>query len=171
MDGKVYTSFEELSEQNRSLFRFFEKRGLGRLLRAVWDARQSEVEELHARIGALERELAGKVAVSLEREKGIEDLEARLSLLQTEWEMLESNREKQLKEFAGENHRLMTEGKKREMLCVKLEGLLAEKSRQSKELSERCECLERELAASRAHIRTQKSLNRQMSDELLRLAR
>ena len=177
MDRKIITTFEELLERNRTLFQLFERRGLGGFLKALWNARQPEIEELKKRTEELAQELIRKEAhifqrnesilnlekVSLQREKSIEELEARLSLLLSEGEVMEQKIER-LEEEAREE-------KKWQEACKKLETMLAEKIRQVKEQSHLCQNLERELADAQAYIRTQKILNKQMRDELLRLTR
>ena len=194
--GEKYASFDDLLKRNRSFFQLFEKRVSVGLLRALWDARQIEVDGPIRRIGELEEDLSRWKEKSLEgekrikeledelaaralaarcREKGIQDLEDRLSSLEMGIETRERDLEclrgaaEELERAKGEIGTLTVEGKKWREACRKLEAALAEKSHQWDEQSLGLRRLERELADARASLRTAKALNDRMSGELSKL--
>lgn len=53
MSAKIYKTFEELKQQNKSLFRFIGKEEHDNLYRAVWEARQGEIFQLEQQIEQL----------------------------------------------------------------------------------------------------------------------
>ena len=162
---KVYHSFEDLLESNRSLFQFIEGSVSPELLRAVWNARQGELDTREERIRTLEKEvqvgqdhLTQRKALAQQREKNMRELGERLALLETELEMRMSERDQMQAEMA----------RIRESRDV-LEKTLAQKCRQLEEQTILRHQLEVALKAEEASMRTQKSLNDQMSAELLKL--
>ena len=179
-DKKIYHSFEDFLESNRSLFQWIEKSVSTELLRAVWNARQGEVEHRDERIrvfeedaivreehgAVLERELVERKRLAREREKGMEELRERLSLLEMEREILSG----QSAEIQEEVERVTKERDSLKDSFARLEKNLAEKCHQLEEKSLLCHKLERALKFDRAQMRTQRALNEQMSEELSRLA-
>ena len=178
-DKKIYHSFEELLEKNSSFFHFMEKHVSLELLRAVWNARQGEVEQLKkerdAREGhrqVLERELVERKRLAEEREKSMGELRERLVLLEMELEIgvREWGEMKDEMALVGEEARELTQ--ERDSLresCTELEKTLAAKCRQWEEQLQLCRKQEKALKSERAYMRTQKALNEKMSAELLRL--
>ena len=168
---KKYTSFEDLMEKNRSLFRFLDGGGSSGLLRAVWNARQVEIEHLQKeKKSALER-IAVLEKESIIREEHTEVLERELKQKREEEEQKREKIAKKLSLLKGEIKNLVDEKARWRENCHELEKVLAEKNSRLREQLLLCQKLERELVAARVHIRTQKSLNDQMSEELLRLTR
>ena len=200
---KIYDSFSDLFEQNKSLFKFFKHLKYKGALRAIWDARQGEVdllketaveeakekrekiEGLEEKVSELIRDLAQRERIlTFQREK-ITQLEGELSELQSKKEYEEEERKKvvalnnnleqglsilrhQLSQYKGENKHLEEQLEtfidalaEKEYLCKNLENKLQEKSNLY-------ECVAKELEKNQAYIRTQKRLNEEMSDELLR---
>ena len=146
MRRKIYTSFEELCEANRSLFKFFRKGGYLGLLKGVWSARQAEIDHLRQKIKIRNDEIS-----ALEKDAGTR--ESHIGVLE--------------RELAEKKMIFLQRGKELD----KTKGMLAEKDRQlSKELL-RYQKLEQELFDAQAYIRTQKSLNEEMSSELLKATR
>lgn len=177
---KIYHSFEDLLERNCSLFKFVEKHVPLGLLRAVWNARQGEMDIRDERIRALEeetgvredhrevleRELAERKRMVREREKSMGELGERISSLQAELESRALDGERMQGEAV---EKLAEERDSWRDSLGRLEKTLAEKRRQLGERVRLCQKLERELESERAYMRTQKALNEQMSAELSRL--
>ncbi|MDH5580882.1 MAG: hypothetical protein OEY33_03180, partial [Bdellovibrionales bacterium] len=51
---KIYESFSHMMEHNRSVFELLKDKDRDGLLKAIWDARQGEVDELKEKVHALE---------------------------------------------------------------------------------------------------------------------
>ena len=108
--SKIYSSFEDLLEQNSSLFKFFKQKKNRGLLQAIWQARQGEIDSL--------------------REKMVEDISSQKEQIQD----LEEKFQDALVDLAQKKRILLFQGEKIKELEENLATLEGEEGGHKKEI-------------------------------------
>lgn len=124
--AKIYASFEELLEQNKSVFDFILKKGHRELLRACWDAREGQVSEFKQQVATLSQQIN-----SLSKQVNV--LDEKLDDERIAHEATCKNFQNEIDDKRNENQKLNLEVTDAQNYIIKLQ----EFSQEMRELAER----------------------------------
>ena len=175
MKGKTpdYPDFDSLLRKNKSIFNFFGGKGI---FRAVWDTRQEEIDGLKKNLEEYSANLAWykqqildlkDQILALEREK--EKLSGAMGFGHLMDQVQKMFRAKLLKS-ARDKDELLANLKSLELALIQQERTQESLEEELRCERERYERTSLELERARAHIRTQKRMNAQMGEELLKVS-
>ncbi|HAZ14305.1 MAG: hypothetical protein A2X86_18950 [Bdellovibrionales bacterium GWA2_49_15] len=121
--GKVYKNFDELVSHNAVFFKFLTKDGQTSLLRACWDARDSEMENYHKEIETLKAKLLEMEEVHKAQEHKLKTSEGHIKELRTYAEEVRSTAVAAKTESIGATEQMKAIGEENVELQLRIRSL------------------------------------------------